>query len=86
MEMDAKQLYEKMVDFKQYATVLLAVGVFFYLGTIIPSETKIMTDLYIATGASIGFLAGSISFFSIAKKYRNQLIETEEGQEMLMKK
>ncbi|WP_249745307.1 YrhC family protein [Mesobacillus boroniphilus] len=84
--MDAKQLYEKMVDFKQYATVLLAVGVFFYLGTIIPSETKIMTDLYIATGASIGFLAGSISFFSIAKKYRNQLIETEEGQEMLMKK
>lgn len=84
--MDAKQLYEKMVDFKQYATILLAVGAFFYLGTIIPSETKVMTDIYIATGASIGFLAGSISFFSIAKKYRNRLIESEEGQELLMKK
>ena len=84
--MDAKQLYVKMVDFKQYATVLLAVGVFFYLGTIIPSETKVMTDIYIATGASVGFLAGSISFFLIAKKYRNMLIESEEGQELLMKK
>ena len=84
--MKARQLYEKMVDFKQFATVLLAVGVFFYLGTIIPSETKVMTDIYIATGASIGFLVGSIVFFFIAKKYRNQLIESEEGQEMLMKK
>ena len=84
--MDAKQLYEKMVDFKQYATILLAVGAFFYLGTIIPSETKMMTDIYIATGASISFLAGSISFFSIAKKYRNMLIESEEGQDLLMKK
>ncbi|WLR57621.1 YrhC family protein [Mesobacillus subterraneus] len=86
MNLDAKQLYDKMVDFKQFATVLLAVGAFFYLGIIIPSETKVMTDIYIATGASVGFLAGSVSFFSIAKKYRNQLVETEEGQELLMKK
>jgi hypothetical protein len=86
IDLDAKQLYDKMVDFKQYGTVLLAVGVFFYLGTIIPSETKVMTDIYIATGASVGFLAGSVSFFSIAKKFRSQLIETEEGQELLMKK
>ncbi len=84
--MKAKQLYEKMVDFKQFATVLLAVGVFFYLGTILPSETKVMTDIYIATGASVVFLAGSIVFFSFAKKYRNELIESEEGQELLMKK
>ncbi|MBT2694134.1 YrhC family protein [Bacillus sp. ISL-55] len=86
MDLDAKQLYDKMVDFKQFATVLLAAGVFFYLGTIIPSETKVLTDIYIATGASVGFLAGSIAFFSIAKKFRSQLIETEEGQELLMKK
>nr|WP_257391908.1 YrhC family protein [Mesobacillus jeotgali] len=82
----ARQLYEKMVDFKQFATILLAVGAFFYLGTIIPSETKVMTDIYIATGASVVFLAVSIVFFSFAKKYRNQLIESEEGQELLMKK
>jgi hypothetical protein len=86
INMNAKQLYAKMVDYKQFATVMLAVGAFFYLGTIIPSETKVMTDLYIATGASVGFLAGSILFFSIAKKYRNELSNSEEGQEMLMKK
>ncbi|WP_321172042.1 YrhC family protein [Mesobacillus boroniphilus] len=86
IDLDAKQLYDKMLDFKQYAIVLLAVGVFFYLGTIIPSETKVMTDIYIATGASVSFLAGSVSFFSISNKLRNQLIETEEGQELLMKK
>lgn len=84
--MNAKQLYEKMVDYKQFATVLLTVGAFFYLGIIIPSDTKVMTDIYIATGASVGFLTGSFLFFSISKKYRNQLIESEEGQEMLMKK
>jgi hypothetical protein len=84
--MNAKHIYEKMVDYKQFATVLLAVGAFFYLGTIIPSATKVMTDIYIATGASVGFLAVSILFFLFAKKYRNQLIESEEGQELLMKK
>lgn len=84
--MNAKHIYEKMVDYKHFATILLAVGAFFYLGTIIPAETKVMTDIYIATGASVGFLAGSILFFSIAKKYRNQLINSEEGQELLMKK
>ncbi|KIY21552.1 hypothetical protein UB32_13145 [Mesobacillus subterraneus] len=86
MIMKAKQLYEKMIDYKQFATTLLAVGVFFYIGTIIPSETTVMTDIYIATGASIAFLTGSILCFAVAKKYRNQLTETEEGQDLLMKK
>jgi len=84
--MNAKHIYEKMVDYKQFATVLLTVGVFFYLGTIIPSETKVMTDINIATGASMVFLAGSILFFATAKKCRSQLSESEEGQELLMKK
>jgi hypothetical protein len=84
--MNAKKIYEKMIDYKQFATVLLTVGVFFYLGTIIPSATKVMEDIYIATGASVGFLAGSILFFSLSKMYRNQLIQSEEGQELLMKK
>jgi len=86
IHMNAKQIYDKMVDYKQFATVLLTVGVFFYLGTIIPSDTKVITDIYIATAASLGFLAGSIFFFAFAKKYRSQLIESEEGQELLMKK
>jgi hypothetical protein len=83
---NAKKLYEKMIDYKQFATVLLTVGVFFYLGTILPAENKVMSDINLAMGASIGFLAGSILFFGLAKKYRSQLIESEEGQELLMKK
>lgn len=84
--MNAKKLYEKMVDYKQFATVLLTAGVFFYLGTILPADSKVMADIKIAMGASIGFLAGSIFFFALARKYRGQLIESEEGQELLMKK
>lgn len=84
--MNAKKLYEKMVDYKQFATVLLTVGVFFYLGTILPADSKVSADITLAMGASIGFLAGSILFFGLARKYRGQLIESEEGQELLMKK
>jgi hypothetical protein len=84
--MNARHLYEKMVDYKQFAIVMLTVGIFFYLGTILPTESKVTTDIYIAAGASTGFLAGSILFFSIAKRYRNQLNESEEGQEWLMRK
>ncbi|MDP4154175.1 MAG: YrhC family protein, partial [Bacillota bacterium] len=32
MKNEAKQLYEKMVDLKRFAVILLAAGVFFYLG------------------------------------------------------
>lgn len=84
--MNAKKIHEKMIDYKQFATVLLTVGVFFFLGTIIPSATKVTEDIEVATAASVGFLSFSILFFSMAKMYRNQLNESEEGQDMLMKK
>ncbi|WP_257985195.1 YrhC family protein [Bacillus sp. T33-2] len=84
--MNPKQLYEKMIDFKQYAVVLLAVGAFFYLGTIIPSEIKAASDIYISAGASTGFLVLSILFFFLSKQCQSKLTETEEGQEYLMKK
>jgi hypothetical protein len=86
INMNAKKLYDKMVDYKLFATVLLTVGVFFYLGTILPSENRVMADINLAMGSSIGFLSGSILLFGLAKKYRGQLIESEEGQDLLMKK
>lgn len=83
--LNAKELYEKMVDFRQYGVILLAAGVFFYLGVIIPSNVKVMKDIYISAGASSGLLLFSVLFFSLSKSCRNKLIDSEEGQEYLMK-
>jgi NhaP-type Na+/H+ or K+/H+ antiporter len=81
MERQAKHLYEKMVDFKRFATILLAAGVFFYLGIIIPSTTKNTTELNIMSLASISFLAFSIFLFSRSKKYKKELLELDDAKE-----
>ncbi|MGG3563773.1 YrhC family protein [Neobacillus rhizosphaerae] len=86
MKQQARRLYEKMVDFKRFATILLAVGVFFYLGVIIPSDTKSEMDVYIMVLSSLSFLALSILLFIQSKQCQMKLSETEEGQDYLMKK
>lgn len=86
MKQTAKQLFDKMVDYKLYAVILLAVGVFFYLGVIIPSTTNSAMDINIMMVASSVFLAGSIFFFAQAKTCKTKLLNTDEGQEYLMKK
>ncbi|WP_174730054.1 YrhC family protein [Mesobacillus harenae] len=84
--MEAKHTYEKMIDFKNYATVLLAVAVFFYIGVIIPSTFQVMSDVYISIGASTVFITGSIYFFFQSKVLRKKLADMEDGEEYLMKK
>jgi hypothetical protein len=86
MKAQAKNLYEKMVDYKRFATVLLAVGAFFYLGVIIPNETKSAADLNIMILSSMSFIAVSILFFIQSKKYQIKLSEMEENQDVQMKK
>jgi hypothetical protein len=86
MKTHAKQLYEKMVDYKRFAIALLAVGAFFYLGVIIPQEAKEAFSLNIMAASSAVFLAGSIYFFSVSRKLRSKLSEMDEGEEFLMKK
>ncbi|PLR78066.1 hypothetical protein CU633_07345 [Bacillus sp. V3-13] len=86
MKHSAKHVYEKMVDFKRFGTILLSVGAFFYLGAIIPSAANTIGDLYMMMAASTGFLAGSIFFFTVSKQYRSKLSEMDEGEEYLMKK
>jgi YrhC-like protein len=86
MKAQAKNLYEKMVDYKQFATVLLAVGAFFYLGVIIPNETKSAADLNIMILSSMSFIAVSILFFIQSKKCQIKLSEMEENQDVQMKK
>jgi small neutral amino acid transporter SnatA (MarC family) len=86
MKIEMKQTYEKMVDFHRFASVLLAVGVFFYLGVIIPSETNTTISQLVGIGGALLFFLSSILLFSQSKKLRKKLAESEEGQEYLMKK
>lgn len=86
MKIEAKKIYEKMMDYHTYATVLLAVGVFFYLGIIIPNVATNTISQIAGLSGSLLFLIGSILFFLQSKKLRNKLEESEEGQEYLMKK
>ena len=81
MNQQYKNLTNKMADFKRFGVVLLSIGVFFFLGVIIPSESKDPMDLNIMIIASMSFLASSIFFFIQSKQCEMKLIEMEEGQE-----
>jgi predicted MFS family arabinose efflux permease len=85
MKNQAKQLYDKMVDLKRFAVILLAAGVFFYLGVIIPSDTKNTMDVNIMMIASTAFIAVSLLLFIHVKLCREKLIELEEDDEILKK-
>ncbi|MCQ6273598.1 hypothetical protein JMM81_01235 [Bacillus sp. V3B] len=82
----AKQYYEKMTDFKQYARVMLAISAFFYLGVVIPTIEKSEADLMLMMGVTAIFLAGSILFLLQSKIYYKKLLEMDEGQDYLIKK
>ncbi|WML54133.1 YrhC family protein [Neobacillus sp. PS3-12] len=85
MKNQAKQLYEKMVDLKRFAVILLAAGVFFYLGVIIPSDTKNTMDVNIMIIASTAFIAVSLLLFINEKLCREKLLAMEESNEILKK-
>jgi NhaP-type Na+/H+ or K+/H+ antiporter len=80
MKQQSKIFYDKMVDFKRFAVLLLAVGVFFYLGAILPTETKAaVMDINIMVLSSISFLLVAILFFILSKKCQSKLNEIENG-------
>lgn len=81
MEGYAKKIYEKMADYKRFASILLAVGVFFYLGVITPTAVKSQMDLNMMMLASMSFLAASILFFSKSRSLKQKLLELEEENE-----
>lgn len=82
----AKEYYEKMVDFKQYAKVLLAISAFFYLGVLIPTLDKSQMEVMLMMIITTVFLAGAVFFLLRSKSYYKKLLETEEGQDFLIKK
>lgn len=79
MDKQTKNIYDKMVDFRQFAVVLLAVGVFFFLGVIIPSDTKSEMDVNIMMIASMSFFAVSILLFIQSKQCQIKLMDMEDG-------
>ena len=86
MNQQAKNLYEKMVDLKRFGTVLLTVGVFFYLGVIIPMDAKTEMDLNIMIISSTLFIAASILFFIQSKLCQLMLSEMDESEDYFQKK
>lgn len=86
MKIEVKKLYEKMIDFHRFASVLMAVAVFFYLGTFIPNESNNHLNQYVGLGGALIFIGGSVFFFIQSKSLRKRLEESDEGQEYLMKK
>ena len=82
MKQQTKVLYEKMIDFKRFGTVLLAVGIFFYLGVIIPVVTKTEFTLNLMVLASTSFIAVSILFFIQSKQCQLKLLEIDENEDL----
>jgi len=81
----AKEYYEKMVDFKQYARVLLAISAFLYIGVLIPTVEKNQLDVVVMMILTTVFLVGAVFFLMRSKNYYKKLLETEEGQDYLLK-
>ncbi|MEH7354198.1 YrhC family protein [Neobacillus drentensis] len=85
MKQEMKNLYEKMVDFKRFGIVLLACGVFFFLGIIIPLDAKSEMDLNIMLLSSMSFLAVSILMFIQSTQCQLKLTEMEDFDDYFMK-
>ncbi|MEH7547778.1 MULTISPECIES: YrhC family protein [Bacillaceae] len=82
MKQQTKVLYEKMVDFKRFGTVLLAVGIFFYLGVIIPVEGKTELAQNLMVLSSTSFIALSILFFIQYKQCQLKLLEMDDNEDL----
>jgi len=82
VKQQTKVLYEKMVDFKRFGTVLLAVGIFFYLGVIIPVEAKTELAQNLMVLSSTSFIALSILFFIQYKQCQLKLLEMDDKEDL----
>ena len=82
MKQQTKVLYENMVDFKRFGSVLLAVGIFFYLGVIIPIEAVTEFELNLMVLSSTSFIALSILFFIQYKQCQLKLLEMDDNEDL----
>jgi membrane protein YqaA with SNARE-associated domain len=76
MERQKQQWKEKADDYKMFAGVLLALSVFLYIGTFLPTAAP-EKKAYLLPFIVI-LLVGAFSFFQRAIKYLRLLRETDE--------
>ncbi|MEZ2716957.1 YrhC family protein [Niallia circulans] len=79
MEKKIKFITDKISDYQQFGTVLLAVGAIFYIGLIIPKMDKVTGYNEGMLITSIVFLSVSILFFAKVKKLKKLLDEWKES-------
>jgi len=74
----ASRMQEKVIDSRRIASILLCIGAFFYLGTIIPAASKTMYQLNGYMMASLLFISMSIICFLFSNKCKRNLAKMEE--------
>ncbi|MDQ0231555.1 YrhC family protein [Metabacillus malikii] len=76
--MEKKKLHGLMIDFKNYAIILLAVSTFLYIGVVIPDQGK--SELYdiILMVSTIALLVISFLCFKRSLFYKKQYDNIEE--------
>jgi hypothetical protein len=80
MQQERKQWKEKAADYKMYATVLLALSVFFYIGLLLPADQSmvLLEKKPFLLGLIVIFLIGSFSFYQKALTYMRRLREFDQ--------
>ncbi|KKI88533.1 hypothetical protein WQ54_30515 [Bacillus sp. SA1-12] len=76
--MNKKDIQSLMVDFKQYAFILLAVSVFLYIGVVLPDHGKPEIYDIALMITTVLFLLGAFVCFKASLKYKKQLDKLED--------
>ncbi|HZG73404.1 MAG TPA: YrhC family protein [Chondromyces sp.] len=77
----AKDLQNKIDDFKHFAIILMAVSGFLYLGAVLPVEGKTSIGQQLLMGGTVLLLILGTLFFFFSSKYQKQLEDIEENGE-----
>jgi hypothetical protein len=80
MQQKQKEWKEKAADYKIYASVLLALSVFFYIGLLIPADQSMISleKKPFLLGLIVIFLIGAFFFYQKAMKYVRLLREFDQ--------
>jgi NhaP-type Na+/H+ or K+/H+ antiporter len=76
--MNKKKLQALIVDFKQYAFILLAVSVFLYIGVTLPDQGKAEIYDNVLMITTIFCLISAFVCFKTSLKFKKQLDQFEE--------
>lgn len=77
-ELSLKALKEKVVDYTRFAHVLLSLGVFMFLGVVIPDPEKGAFEVNLAMIMSVIFLAGSFFFYYKSSRINQKMLDERE--------